>query len=177
MFQFINNDVHIFIVDDDELQLKMLKTKFISDLNKYKLKTFLSGEDFLEHLRKYPPRKNNLLILLLDYYLKTSQNKNAKDGIEILQIVKEKYPDIEVVVLSAYEDETENIPQLVKENGAIDFIKKNENSYTLIQNLLMQLISKRILGRKRFERNLAIVLFLVMSGITALFLIVTSFMS
>lgn len=172
MIRFRDKDVTIFLVDDDELQLKMLKTKFITDLNNYRLKTFQSGEDFLAFLQTKPPQKTNIYILILDYYLKTSQNKNAKDGLEILKIVKDHYPDVEVIVLSAYDDDGENIPQLVKENGAIDFIRKNENSYTLIQNIIMHLISTKVLSWKRLERNVALLAFITVTSFTAILLVI-----
>lgn len=171
MLRFRDKNVSIFIVDDDELQLKMLKTKFITDLNNYKVKTFQSGEAFLEYLESKPPHNRNIYILVLDYYLKTSENKTAKDGIDILRIVKSKFPEVEVIILSAYEDDDENIPQLVRENGAIDFIRKNENAYTLIQNILMQQISKKVLSWKKLERNIAVIAFAGVSMLTAILLI------
>jgi FixJ family two-component response regulator len=174
MIRFHDRDVTIFLVDDDELQLKILKTKFITDLNNYRIKTFLSGEDFLRSLEINPPHKRNVFILVLDYYLKTSQNKNAKDGLEILQLVKEKYPELEVIILSAYDDE-DNIDQIVKDNGAIDFVRKNEHSYTLIQNILMRQISHKVLFWKKLERDVALYGFVALFAITSFLLLLFTF--
>jgi DNA-binding NtrC family response regulator len=167
MIRFKDKDVQIFLVDDDEIQLKMLETKFATDLSNYKIYSFLSGEELLSHFSENPPQKRNISILVLDYYLKSSDNKEAKDGIDILKDVKELYPSLEVVIISAYDDE-ENIKDLVIEMGAIDFVKKGENAFTLIHNIIMRLISQKMLYWKKVERNVALIVFLSIVSISAL---------
>lgn len=177
MFRFSDRDVHIFIVDDDEIQLKVLKNKFVTDLNNYRLKTFITGEDLLDYLSKNPLKRRNAYITVLDYYLKSKQFKDVKDGLDILRILKTQYPSNEVIVLSAYDEDNEaQIHDMVKEIGAVDFIKKNEHSYVRIQNIVMRIVSSKILHWKKIERNVSVLVLFSLTCITSAVLLILSWL-
>jgi len=56
-------------------------------------------------------------------------------GVETLKIIKEKYPEIEVVLISSGDDNTARMTVEALENGAFDFILK-PNSDNLERNML-----------------------------------------
>lgn len=139
-------NIDIYIVDDDKLTLKILSTKF-SSTSKYNVKTFLNGEDFLEHFIKLPNTKKTICLLVLDYQLSTKENKEARNGIEILKFVKEINPNVHVVIHSSNNDV--EVASKAIELGARTFIKKNENSFLRINNQLKSIISEFVLEKKR----------------------------
>ena len=82
----------IFIVDDDPVLAEMLKDH-LSKMTSYDISLFQTGEECLQHLGEQPG------IIFLDFYL-NSVDKEAMDGLEVLQEVKKVDPEIDVVMLS-----------------------------------------------------------------------------
>ena len=87
------NKIKIFLVDDDELYLNMLKIE-LQQNEAFIIETFITGELCLADLSKKPD------VIVLDYYL-DGLDKNAKDGIQVLDEIKVINPSIPVVMLSA----------------------------------------------------------------------------
>ncbi len=81
-------DKLIFIVDDEVSLLKML-THWVQNLWGYKAKVFANGTDALNSLGDAPD------MILLDIMLPDS------NGIEVLNRIKQKYPNLPVIMLSA----------------------------------------------------------------------------
>lgn len=150
-------NIEIYIVDDDKLTLKILSTKFNSS-SKYNVKTFLNGEDFLEFFIKTPPKKKSTCLLILDYQLSTKENKDARNGIEILKYVKEINNRINVVIHSSNNDV--EVASKAIELGARTFIKKNENSFLRINNQLKSIISEVVLEKKRANSKITQIIFI-----------------
>jgi len=157
--KFIEEDIIIYIIDGDEFLSKVLKTKF-ETTTKYKIFPFSSGEEFLEQIIKKRIPKMSLPIIILDYGLKTHKNYDAKDGIEILKIIKELYPDIDVIMVSGFEDI--DIATTSMHYGAASFIKKNENSFLRIQNTIKYIISKKKLEKTKKQSQLTRKFFLIL---------------
>ena len=149
-------NIDIYIVDDDKLMLKILSTKF-STTSKYNVKTFLTGEEFLEYFIKNPPSKKNICLLVLDYQLSTKENKDARNGIEILKFVKEINENVHVVLHSSNNDV--EVASKAIELGARTFIKKNENSFLRINNQLKSILSEVILEKKRANSKMTQMIF------------------
>jgi len=140
MASFKNIDVSIFIVDDDELLTKILRTKF-SQNNSYKVYSFSSGEDFLSFYYNYPKSKKHIHILIIDYLLKPNEPTHLnKNGIDFSNEAKRINPDIKTIVISGVDDSS--IAKQAEENGAVAFIKKNENSFLRINNQINFIISE-----------------------------------
>ena len=179
MINFIKKErINIFIVDDDTAQLKILKNKFDIDKANYNVKAFTTGEELLVYLGYNPKVKKNISILILDYYLKNKTNKNAKDGIEILKIIKEIHPEIDIIMLSAYEDDNDqNINEIAKDAGAIEFIKKNGSSYIKIQNTIKKIICKKIFEKKKKQRSIATTIFFTLFGLVCITFALLYFLS
>jgi DNA-binding NtrC family response regulator len=109
----------IFIVDDDQVLAEMLKDH-LSKMSAYDIKIFESGEACLSNISERPG------IIFLDFYL-NSVNKDAMNGLEVLQEIKKTDPDIDVVMLSGQD----KIDVAVKtmQYGAFDYIVKGESSF------------------------------------------------
>lgn len=109
----------IFIVDDDPMQLNMLKDH-LSAMSTFDIHTFSTGEDCIAQISKAPD------IVFLDYHL-SNKNANAMDGLEVLRELKEKNPNGEVVMLSG-QDKIEVAVDTMK-FGAFDYIVKGESAF------------------------------------------------
>ncbi|MBN2682519.1 MAG: response regulator [Bacteroidales bacterium] len=157
MNEELRHDVNVYLVDDDELHLKILKNKFYSSTG-YRLVTFTSGEDFLEYILKKPINTRHYHIAILDYQMHSNNNNEAKNGIEILQLLKDIHPEFEVIMLSGANDE--DLAGKAIRLGATEFVKKNENSFTRILNAISWIISNSDLKRKKFEYKIATSVFL-----------------
>lgn len=140
------NNVCVYLVDDDEFYLKVFENKFRSSTNCI-VKSFTSGESLVDELRRRPLPKKNLHIVVMDYYLKSMQNQDAKNGIEILKMIKEISPEIDIILYSGMEDDS--IVNKAIQLGAITFVKKNENSFLRIHNSIKWIVSKKKLERKQ----------------------------
>lgn len=155
-------NIVIYLVDDDEFHSKLLSSKFASATN-YKLKTFKSGEEFLSSLLRTQHPKNSIIILLLDYFLSTDRNRGAKNGLEILKHIKEINPSISVIMYSGSDDV--EVATSALHHGAANYIKKNENSFSRINNTINWIISEAKLNRKKRQSKIATVIFLSILGV------------
>ena len=164
MIGFKEKDVNIYIVDDDRLLLKILDAQFVK-ASKYNIYTFTSGEDFLQYYISNPIKKKQLQIVLLDLNLGTEGGKN-KDGIEILKHVKGISKDVHVIILSGYI--TQIISKKMKLLGAVECIKKNENSFIRIHNTIKWIISNRAILDKKSQAKFALYIFLLILFVLAL---------
>ena len=176
MFNISDKDIRVLLVDDDEMQLNILKTRFVTSLDSYSIKEFTSGELLLDFLSGSQFSLNSVYIVVLDYFLKTRENPHAKDGPEILSIIKKKYPSVEVIMLSGYDEENFNqVVAEMKSKGAIDLVKKSEDCYTRIQNVINRIISESVFKRKKRERNIAIFGFVSFLIITIIVLAIIAY--
>ncbi|HBS88447.1 MAG: hypothetical protein A2W91_14965 [Bacteroidetes bacterium GWF2_38_335] len=172
MAEINTQNVQIYLVDDDELQLKIIRNKFLTSTD-YQLRTFTSGEEFLETIIRKPLNKWLHHIVILDFQLHSTSNHDAKNGLEILQILKGINPAIQVIMLSGVSDE--DIQQKATRFGAVEFIRKNENSFTRINNAIKWIISSNDLKRKQRASKMALGLFLSVLGSAAI-LVVTLYL-
>ena len=116
-------DIKIFLVDDDALFLKALEIEFAHE-TKYQVKTFASGELCLEHLDQNP------YLIVLDFHL-NGINRQAMNGIETLDKIKTLNPNIPVVILSS-QDKIE-VAVRCMHHKALDYIVKSETAFLRIQ--------------------------------------------
>ncbi len=146
MIDLRENKVCVYLVDDDDFYLKVFENKF-KTATKCVIHTFNSGESLLDTLLKKPLSKKFTHIVVMDYYLKSMENQDAKNGVEILKIIKETIPNVEVIMYSGIEDDS--IVSKGLQLGAATFVRKNENSFSRIQNSIKGIISKQNLETKR----------------------------
>ena len=82
----------VFLVDDEPIQNEMLKD-YLSERFVYDIRTFDNGEEAIAHMHLNPE------IMVLDYHLNLHKS-DAKNGVEVLKEVKDKYPNVQVIMLS-----------------------------------------------------------------------------
>ncbi len=87
----MNNVKKMLIVDDEETLTYSLYQSFIISQQDYEVVTAASGEEATEKLSE---TKFDLVI--------TDIKMPGMDGLELLSLIKSKYPAIEVIVMTAY---------------------------------------------------------------------------
>ncbi|TXI70160.1 MAG: sigma-54-dependent Fis family transcriptional regulator [Cyclobacteriaceae bacterium] len=128
-----NEQVRIFVVEDDPAYLKFLK--YVLSLNPdFEPAYFTSGKEFLAQLHKKPS------IVTLDYSLPDME------GEKVLKSIREFDPDISVIIVSAQE----NIGTAVEllKAGAFDYITKDEDAKDRILNSIKNARNKTSLIRE-----------------------------
>ena len=120
----------VLVIDDDQSTRELLET-ILRD--KYTVMTAATGEAALQSVDRF-----EINVVLLDLRLPD------KEGMDILKIIKEKYPDIEVVIISVVKD-IEMVVRAMK-LGAYNYITKDFDSdevLTLIEKIKEKLEEKR----------------------------------
>ena len=112
----------IFIVDDDEMLTEALSDYLTRDIN-HNISVFHTGEDFLEHISENPD------VVILDFYLNTV-NKEAANGLEILEAIGEYVHNTRIIMLSSQESYMTAAKTIQK--GAIQYIVKDEEAFQKI---------------------------------------------
>ena len=118
--------IKLFLVDDDALYLKVLEIELLQNDN-FILETFATGEMCIANLSQKPD------VVVLDYYL-DSLDKNAMNGIEVLDKIKAINPDIPVVMLSS-QDKIEVAINCMHHN-AFDYIVKSETAFVRLRKAI-----------------------------------------
>lgn len=120
----------IFVVDDDEMYLKMIEIEFLQYPN-FKLETYATGEICIENLSHEPD------LIILDYHLDGIE-KHAMNGIQTLDKIKAVNPGIPVVMLSAQD----NIEVAINciHHKAFDYIVKNETAFIRLQKVIATIL-------------------------------------
>jgi two-component system OmpR family response regulator len=119
----------IFIVDDDAMLTEALQDYLTRDIA-HNVHSFHTGEECLKHLSESPD------IIILDYYLNTVQ-KDAANGMEILQTIKKHYPKMYVIMLSS--QERYGIAMQTIQKGAEQYVVKDKNSFSKIAQMINSL--------------------------------------
>ena len=116
----------IFLVDDEPIQNEMLKD-YLSERFLYDIRTYDNGEEALQNMNLAPE------IMVLDYHLSSNKPK-AKNGVEILKEVKDRYPDTQVIMLSG-QDKIDVAVDSIK-YGAYDYVVKGETAFSRMENVM-----------------------------------------
>lgn len=112
----------IFIVDDDEMLTIALSDYLTREVN-HDVRVFHSGEDFVKNLFENPD------VVILDYYLNTV-NKDAANGLEILERIHKHIHNTKVIMLSSQESYVNAAKTIQK--GALQYIIKDEDAFQKI---------------------------------------------
>ena len=137
----------IFIVDDDPIIAEMLKDH-LTKMTNYEISIFETGEECLKQLIQKPG------IIFLDFYL-NSVNRDAMDGLEVLQEIKKLDPEIDVVILSG-QDKIE-VAVKTMQYGAFDYIVKGEAAFYRAEKVVFNIYRfKKLQGNASKYKNLSI---------------------
>jgi DNA-binding NtrC family response regulator len=116
----------VFIVDDDELYLKVLELELQAD-DEYIIEAFHTGEECIQCLDHKPD------LIILDYWLNSIET-NAINGIETLDRIKAFNPAIPVVMLSG-QDKIEVAIDCMHHN-ATDYVVKSETAFLRLKRII-----------------------------------------
>ena len=116
----------VFLIDDEPIQNEMLKD-FLADRFLSHIKTFDNGEEAMKEMHLGPE------VIVLDYHL-NAHDKSAKNGVEVLKMIKDNYPKVEVIMLSG-QDKIEVAVESMK-YGAYDYVLKGETAFSRIENIM-----------------------------------------
>lgn len=131
--------ITLFLVDDDMLFLKTLELDFM-ELANFSIKTFATGELCLLSLNEGPH------IIILDYNL-DGIDKEAMNGIQTLDKIKEFNSEIPVIMLSS--QDKIDVAINCMHHKAVDYVVKSETAFTRLQNII-----KAILHYQKVEKEL-----------------------
>jgi len=128
----------IFIVEDDAAFNKLIST-YIKTKSEYEVYSYLSGEDCLEKIHKKPD------LILMDYDLP------FRDGIEVMGVIKKKYPEITFIFLSGQTNVKVAVEAL--KEGAFDYIVKDNHAKENALNKIDQALKmKHLIKDQRYYK-------------------------
>jgi DNA-binding response OmpR family regulator len=128
----MKNGVSILVVDDEKL-LRDLLVKILTKEG-YAVETAVDGEDALDKLRQN------------EYHLMVSDIKMPRlNGFELLKEVKQKYPHMGVIMMTAYGDSFSVKDSLLL--GADEYITKPFKSFEI--NLIVERAYWRLLSAQK----------------------------
>jgi two-component system, OmpR family, response regulator len=121
-----NEKIKIFLVDDDAVFLKSLEIDFLLQAD-FNIETFATGELCIANLSHNPD------VIILDYLL-DGIDKNAMNGIEVLDKIKAFNPDFPVVMLSS-QDKIE-VAINCMHHKAFDYVVKSETAFLRLKKII-----------------------------------------
>lgn len=121
------NTRKIFIVDDDEL-LGVMLSDFLTGKAMGDVSLFQTGEACIERMNATKPD-----VVVLDYHL-NSKFASAKNGMEILEIIHQKYPDVYVIMLSS--QTSYGVASRTIANGALHYVIKGSDSFQEVADII-----------------------------------------
>lgn len=131
----------IFVVEDDVAFNKLIST-YIRSKEQYEVYSYLSGEECLEKINKKPD------IILMDYDLP------FRDGIEVMGVVKKKYPETVFIFLSGQTNVKVAVEAL--KEGAFDYIVKDNHAKENALNKIDQALRMKHLEKDQRSYKLII---------------------
>jgi two-component system, OmpR family, response regulator len=120
---------NIFIVDDDVLLTAELK-EYLTRNVAHTIQIFYTGEECLKHVAQEPD------VIILAYYLNTV-DKNAANGMEILETIKKSYPAIHIIMFSSQEHYGIAMQSIQK--GAEQYVIKDEEAFEKIALMISEM--------------------------------------
>lgn len=124
----MSSQIKIALIDDEQLILEGVKMLLSNEKNISVSLTADNGPDFIEFLASLS-EKDFPDIALVDVQMK------PMNGFELVEILKEKYPDLKIIILSSHY-KTSILGYMVK-LGVSAFLPKNSNKKTFIDAITM----------------------------------------
>lgn len=134
-----NKKIKLFLVDDDALFLRSLEIEFLQNAD-FDIETYSTGELCISCLSHAPD------IIILDYHL-DGIDRNAMNGMEALDKIKEISPEIPVIMLSS-QDKIE-VAINCMHHKAFDYVVKSETAFMRLQKII-----NTIFEHKKMEKEL-----------------------
>jgi two-component system OmpR family response regulator len=122
----------IFILDDDEVYLKVLH-KVVGDSFDADVEVFTSSDAFYNALIRKPD------IVVLDYYLGPKE-PNKRNGMDVLKRMNEILPqNPQIIILSSQEEDSSLVFDFVQE-GAFNYIIKDRDALQNLKETIKEII-------------------------------------
>jgi DNA-binding NtrC family response regulator len=157
-----HNAFTVFIVDDDSKFTTMCE-HYLDKNSAYNLDihTFPNGEDALARLDQNPDA------IVLDYYF-DAVDENAKNGMEILDAIKQRNPAIPVVMISA-QDNMDTALETVR-RGATDYVIKSDTAIMFIQLTVDKILKEKagVIAMRSYKRGVRILVVVMLLFILGL---------
>lgn len=168
-----SKEIRLLVVEDDPVQAQVLQDKLLEYNPDYLIVRFKTGEELLAFLEKnYFAHRPYYVIL--DYFLQNSDQKDALNGAQIIELIEQQYKKIKVILFSAYENDEETKFQTLQEkNVVLSFVRKTEYAYSRLQNLIRFDYSKHILSRKRRRFIIFSIIFTAIVLLSFAYLVIT----
>lgn len=134
LFDFQASEMNklVFIVEDDEVQQKMLAKHFENMIGDFSVRTFSDPETMMTHLKEKP------FAIVLDHYFVNSE----KTGLDYLSVIKKRYSRIPIIYHTSSEDKT--LKDKVMQMGAAVYIYKDTASYVRLRTAIDELEKRKI---------------------------------
>lgn len=124
----MSSQIKIALIDDEQLILEGVKMLLSNEKNISVCLTADNGPDFIENLGKLS-KEDFPDLALVDVQMK------PMNGFELVEILKEKYPELKIIILSSHY-KTSILGYMVK-LGVSAFLPKNSNKKTFIDAITM----------------------------------------
>lgn len=134
------NKIHLFLVDDDAMFLKLLEIEFLQHAD-FAIETFPTGELCMANLSHNPD------VIILDYFL-DGIDKTAMNGLDTLDKIKAFNPDIPIVMLSS--QDKIDVAINCMHHRAFDYVVKSETAFVRLQKIITT-----IFRYKKMEKELS----------------------
>lgn len=134
-----NNKIKLFLVDDDAVFLKLLEIELLEHAD-FIIETYPTGESCLKNLSHNPD------VIILDYHL-DGIDKNAINGLETLNKIKNYNSDIPVIMLSS--QDKIDVAINCMHHRAYDYVVKSETAFLRLQKIITSIFSY-----KKMEKEL-----------------------
>jgi len=121
----------IFVVDDDPFILNLVRKRL--ENKAYDLETYMYGEECLSQLDRKPD------LIILDY-LFMKPDARVMNGMEIFEKIREKEPDIPVIMLSG--QDSGNIVLELARKGIEDYVIKDNELMDNLEIAITELFRK-----------------------------------
>jgi CheY-like chemotaxis protein len=143
-----DKDLIVFIIDDNIPYLNLLKK--LLDRPNFSVFTFSTGEESLEYLALHPD------LLIIDYHL-DSVNPYAMKGDRVAEIVEEKVPNAEIILISS--DSKFNLISELHLSSAKNIVFKDEDAIVKIKSASDKMVNNSHVSNLSYKIPFFIVLF------------------
>jgi FixJ family two-component response regulator len=147
-----NNKFKIFLVDDNPVCINMYK-RFLNKMGYQAISSFNGSADLLKAIAEKPD------LIFLDYYL------DELNGMDLLQLVKKRFPNTVIVLISGQKDLMVAVKSLQK--GAFDYIIKDEFTADKMELIVSKAVSIRAAWARK-DRKTAIKKLVSATGLVSL---------
>lgn len=144
-----DKELVVFVVDDNKVYLNLLKNLIKS--KKITVHAFSSGEECLKCLELEPD------LIILDYHL-DGVNPKAKKGDVIAEMIHEKLPNTEIVIISS--DQKFKLLMQLKTAFTKNIVYKDRNAPDLIKSKVDQLNDAKL---QSIEFKKSLIWFIILS--------------